>query len=157
MDRLELIRKHLKVTPPPVWAEPFHDAWTANEGVNERLRFARAQAAEMAAARPFVKPGELIVGNNALRPIVTGLPTPFASGIRLDRARLDAVRAEHPEAEARLSEVESYWTAWLADTGYLAPMAMHISLAWERALSMGIDGLRDYVEQWRQVNAATRP
>ena len=156
MERLTVIREHLKEWPAPVWAEPFHNAWTANVGVDERLRFARAQAAEMAAARPFIKPGELIIGNNAVRSIVRGLPTPFASGIRFDRPTLEELRRERPDAGAKLTEVESYWASWFADTGYVAPMAMHISLDWGRVLSLGIDGLRGHVERRRHERVAQR-
>ena len=140
-----------------MWAEPFHDAWVAAEGEDDCLRFARAQAAEMAAARPFIKPGELVIGNNALRSVVRGTPTPFASGIRFDRAYLDELRRERPEVGPRLAELEAYWDKWFAETGYTAPMAMHISLAWERVLTLGIDGLRDYVKQWQHANVAERP
>lgn len=155
--RLALIRRHLSESPPCVWAEPFHDAWQAADGEDERVRFALGQAAEMAAARPFVKPGELIIGNNALRSIVRGTPTPFASGIRVDHAYLAELRRQRPEAEPRLAAIEAYWTPWLAENGQFAPMAMHISLAWERVLAMGLDGLRSYVEQWRRANVAERP
>ncbi len=157
MNRLELLRKTLKDTVPPVWAEPFHEAWTAAHGADPRVRLARAQAAEMAAARPWIKPGELIIGNNALRPIVTGLPTPFRSGVFFDRQRLEAVRTERPDAEAKLAEIEAYWSKWTAENAPYTPMAMHATLAYERVLDLGIDGLRDYVKYWAEFNAAARP
>ena len=50
MDRLALLRKHLRSPITSVWAEPFHEAWMAGEGLDFRVRLARAQAAEMAAA-----------------------------------------------------------------------------------------------------------
>ncbi|MBM4038199.1 MAG: hypothetical protein FJ290_06750, partial [Planctomycetes bacterium] len=144
-DRLSTLRAHLRDAPAHVWAEPFHEAWVAAEGLDPCRRFATAQAAEMAAARPFVKPGELVIGSNALRSVVTGLPTPFASGIRLDKGCLETLRKEHPEAASRLAEIEAYWTRWFAESGYCAPMAMHLTYAWERLLTLGLDGLRDYV------------
>ena len=85
MERLEVLRKHLRESPPPVWGEPFHQAWMAGGNLDERVRFAQAQAAEMCAAKPFIKPGELVIGNNALRSAVSGLHTPFSSGIRYNR------------------------------------------------------------------------
>ncbi|MBM4031819.1 MAG: hypothetical protein FJ291_08555 [Planctomycetes bacterium] len=149
-SRLAVIRAHLKDPPRQVWAEPFHEAWVAAEGLDPCRRFATAQAAEMAAARPFVKPGELIIGNNTLKSVVTGLPTPFASGIRLDRAYLDVLRRERPEAAPKLAEIEAYWTRWFAESGYCAPMAMHLTYAWERLLTLGLGALRDYVVYWQK-------
>ena len=157
MQRIELLRAHMKDSHPPVWAEPFHEAWIAGEGMDDRGRFAQAQAAEMAASKPFVKPGELIVGNNSLRCIVTGLPTAFRSGVIFDKAYLQTVREAHPEAEAKLARLEAYWDAWLADNGQYTPMVMHASLGYERALTMGLDGMRDYVKHWRDANSAARP
>ena len=157
MQRVEVLRAHLEDSPPPVWGEPFHEAWIAGEGVADRIRFAQAQAAEMAAAKPFVKPGELIIGNNSLRCIVTGLPTAFRSGVLFDKSYLQTVRSAHPEAEAALAEIQSYWDKWLAENGQYTPMAMHASLGYERALAMGLDGMREYVEHWRDANAAARP
>jgi len=120
MQRLEILREHLKDTAPAIWEEPFHEAWIAGDGLDARVRFATAQAPEMGAARPFVKPGELVIGNNALRPSVTGLPTPFRSGIYVDRAYLQTLREEHPEARSRLAEIEAYWTRWMEENGQYA-------------------------------------
>jgi formate C-acetyltransferase len=164
--RVEMLRAQLGASPPPDalrsaasdsasvrdWAEPFHDAWAAGEGPDPRLRLARAQAAEMAAARPFVRPAELIVGNNALRPVITSLPSPFASGIRMDLARLAELRRDRPEAGERLAAIEAYWTAWLGEYREYAPMTCHASLAWERALEPGLDGLRDEVRKWAAIH-----
>jgi len=152
MGRMDLLRTHLRDAPPRVWAEPFHEAWLAAEGLDPCRRFATAQAAEMAAARPFVKPGELIIGNNALRSVVTGLPTPFATGIRFDRAYLDVLRKERPDSAAKFVEIESHWTPWFAEHGQDAPMAMHLTYAWENLLSLGVDGLREHVEHWERIN-----
>src|SRR4029453_16701597 len=113
MQRSDILREMLASNPGPVWEEPFHDAWQAGLGLEPVLRFAQVQAAEMAAARPFIKPGELIIGNNALRPIVTGMPTPYRTGVSFDRPRLDDLKRARPDAAARLGEIESYWTAWM--------------------------------------------
>ncbi len=157
MSRIDLLRKHLKDTTPAVWAEPFHEAWLASQGEDARIRFARAQRAEMAAAKPVVKPGELIVGNNALRSVVTGLPTAFRSGIFFDRAALDSARTEHPAGAGQLAEIASYWEQWTAENGAYAPMAMHASLGYEIPLTLGLDGMREKVQHWRGLNTATRP
>ena len=157
MQRSELLRQSLKESGPSVWGEPFHEAWMAGEGIDERVRFARAQAAEMAAAKPYVKPGELIIGNNARRGIVTGLPTAFRSGVHFDRDYLETARREHPDAKPKLDEIESYWDEWVAENGQYTPMAMHASLAYERVLAMGLDGLREHVQHWRAANTAARP
>ncbi|MBM4086859.1 MAG: hypothetical protein FJ272_18885, partial [Planctomycetes bacterium] len=157
MNRIELLKKRLKEPRPSVWAEPFHDAWLAAEGLDARVRFARAQAAEMAAAKPFVKPGELIIGNNALRSVITGLPTPFRSGIFFDRAYLQSLRTQRPDAKPKLDEIEAYWTQWFAENGPYQPWTCHSSLAWERVLTMGLDGLREYVTRWQRANVVARP
>ena len=154
MQRLEILRKHLSDSVPPIWDEPFHEAWIAGEGSDPRVRFARAQAAEMAAAKPFVKPGELIIGNNALRPVVTGLPTPFRSGVYFDRAYAQTLVEEHPEAVA---EIESYWTKWMEENGQYTPMTCHASLAYELVLAMGVEGMREHVKRWRDMNTTARP
>ena len=155
--RLELIRTHLGDCPAPQWAEPFHEAWLESEGLDFPRRFARSQAVEMGAVRPFVKPGELIIGGNSVRSLVSALPTPFRTGIRLNADLSEPLKAEHPQAESTLSQIESYWTEWLGENPQYVPLTCHASLAWERALSLGLDGLRDYVQGWRSVNVAARP
>ena len=62
-ERIELLKAHLSEPIPGTWDEPFHRAWLAAEGDAECVRFAKAHAAEMAAVRPVIKPGELIIGN----------------------------------------------------------------------------------------------
>jgi pyruvate-formate lyase len=155
--RLTALRETLGAHTPAIWEEPFHDAWQAGLGLDTRVRFAEAQAAEMAAARPFVKPGELIIGNNALCPAVTGMPTPYRTGVRLDRARLAALRRERPEAAARLDEIEHYWSAWLAENSSYLPMTCHAAPAYGLILELGVDGLRRRVKEWRAINASLRP
>ena len=157
MQRLELLRKHLGDSAPPVWDEPFHEAWLADVNADERVRLARAQAAEMAAAKPFIKPGELIIGNNALHSAVSGRHTPFSSGVRFNREYLENIRGEYPEAESKLAEIESYWTEWMAENGQYTPMTCHASLAYELLLKMGVDGMRERVKRWRAINTATKP
>jgi len=129
----------------------------ANEGVDPRIRFARAQAAEMAAAEPFVRPGELVIGNNAVQSVVSGVPRSFGGGIRFDKALLQALRAERPDAAAKLREIEAYWEKWLADNRDYAAMTCHASLAWELPLELGLDGMREWVRGWKGVNTASRP
>ena len=152
-ERLELIREHLKEPVEPVWREPFHETWLECEGLDFPVRFARAQAAEMAAIAPFVKPGELVIGNNALRSLVSGLPTAFQTGIRFCRDQLEPLRSLHPEGEPRLKEIEKYWSNWCAENSQFLPFTCHASLAWERGLAMGIDGMREYAEGCREMNA----
>ena len=155
--RTDLLRKHLREPLPLAWGEPFHETWLQHEGVDFPVRFGRAHAAEMAAARPYIKPGELVIGGNALRPVVTSLSNAFQTGIRLDRERLESLKAEMPEAEAELAELDCYWTKWLSENPERRPFTCHASPAWERALTMGIDGMREYAERWRAVNVAQRP
>ena len=157
MKRLEVLRKHLRESAPPVWGEPFHEAWMAGVNLDKCVCLAQAQAAEMSAAKPFIKPGELIIGNNALRSAVSGLHTPFSSGIRFNREYLQEIKNEHPEAESKLAEIDSYWTKWMAENGQYAPMTCHASLAYERLLKMGVDGMREYVRHWHAKNTATKP
>jgi formate C-acetyltransferase len=155
--RTDVIREHLRESAQPVWEEPFHEAWMAGEGLDFPVRFARAQAAEMAAAKPCVKPGELVIGNNALQSLVNGLPTPFQTGIRHNRQNLQPLITAYPESEARLKAVDAYWGKWMSENSQYLPITCHASLAWERALSMGLDGMREYVEGCRAVNVAARP
>ncbi|MBC8232106.1 pyruvate formate lyase family protein [bacterium] len=157
MERLEVLRKYLRDSAPSVWGEPFHETWMAGVNLDERVRLAQAQAAEMSAAKPFIKPDELIIGNNALRSAVSGLHTPFSSGIRFNREYLQEIRQEHPEAESKLTEIDSYWTKWMTENGQYAPMTCHASPAYERLLKMGVDGMREYVNRWRVTNTAMKP
>jgi len=156
-DRIELLKSHLNETVPTVWAEPFHQAWMAAEGRDPRVRLATAQAAEMAAVVPVIKPGELIIGLDALGPSVTGRYTAFEYGIRFDEGRLAQVRELHPEASPLLDEIAAYWPRWYRDTGYCPPMAMHASLAYELFLEHGIDGMRRRVEHWAGINVPGDP
>ncbi len=155
--RIETLKASLFDPIAPVWDEPFHEAWLAAEGEEEVVRLATAQASELAAARPVIKPGEVIIGNNALRPVVTAFETTFSYGIRFDGERLAQLRTEMPEARARLDEIEAYWTRWFTETDYRQPMQMHAALAYEFFVDRGIDGMREYVQHWREVNAAERP
>ena len=132
MQRLEILRAHLRDSAPLIWGEPFHEAWLSGAGLDERVRLARAQAAEMAAVRPFVKPGELIIGNKALRSVVSGLPKTFVTGIQFDQEYLHILRREHPESAARLDEIETYWTPWMAENDQYRPLTCHASLARRR-------------------------
>jgi len=156
-DRIETLRKHLKDPIELVWAEPFHEAWIEGEGMDDRVRFARSQKAELIAARPVIKPGELIIGNNALSPVVTSMSTPFQTGIRLNGQRLESVKADHPDASGRIAEIETYWEAWLAENRPHLPLTCHSSLAWERGLTLGLAGMREYVNSCRRAQMATRP
>lgn len=146
-----------KAPPADEWAEPFHRAWMAHPDGDPRLRFALAQAAEMAAVRPVIRPGELIIGNNALQPVVTGLPTPFCTGVRFDRGRLERLWVERPEARAELDAIEAYWTDWLAEHGRYQPMTCHAALAYERVLTLGLDGLRAEVDRCALAHASQAP
>ena len=137
--------------------EPFHVAWLANEGVELPLRLARAQAAEMAAALPVLRPGELIVGGDALSPIVSGRQSPFGNGIRVNRQRAEDLKACHPECALEVDALLSYWTQWEAEHGNWSGLTCHASLAYERVLTMGLDGLRAYVREWQARNAARAP
>lgn len=157
MERLELLLKYLRDSIPTIWGEPFYEAWIAGEGLDRRIRFAQSQAAEMAAVKPFIKPGELIIGNNNLRSILTGLPSPFRTGARFEGWYLDSLLNEHPEARSKVTEIESYWKSWEAENGQYTPMTCHASLAYEIALNMGVDGMRKHVRHWRGINTAIRP
>ena len=83
----------------------------------QRLKFA------VAAACPVIKPGELVIGNNALQPVISGFHTAFSYGIRLDADRLAQMREQAPEHAERLDEIESYWTRWFEEPAYPPPMA----------------------------------
>lgn len=158
MSRIDLLRHNLTEPIATTWAEPFHEEWLAGEGLPERVRFARALRAEMSAAEPVIRPGELIVGNNALVPIVSGFSTAFRYGVHLDEGRLAEVRERHPEAGGYLDSLEGYWRGWFAETGYRAPMQVHASLAYERFLEKGVSGVRAYVRECRaRVGAGLAP
>ncbi len=152
-ERIELLKAHLSEPIPGTWDEPFHRAWLAAEGDAECVRFAKAHAAEMAAVRPVIKPGELIIGNKALRPIVTGMHIAFAYGIQMDHGRLAELRESQPDAAEELDAIETYWATWMADSEYCAPMAMHAALAYELFLERGVDGMREHVRHWQAANA----
>lgn len=156
--RLDLIRAGLNSAGSPVWDEPFHEAWVSQSpGTDRRIRLARAQAAEMANVRPFIKAGELIVGNCALRSFVSCLPAKWVAGIRLDMPLFDKMLEEHPDRGPRLREIKTYWNSWMAENEYLSPMQMHASLAYDRILEAGVEGMREQVLHWRAINAAGRP
>ena len=157
MSRLELLRKHLRGPAPVAWAEPFHEAWLAGQGDDDPVRFARAQCAEMAAAVPFIKPGELIIGNNALRSVVTGLPTAFRSGVFFDRGALAAAPGQHSASATQINEIAAYWEQWTAENAAYTPMAMHASLGYEIPLTLGLDGMREKVRHWLDANVPARP
>ena len=156
-ERIELLKANLAAPLPEAWAEPFHEAWLAADGEPLPLRLARAQAAELAAARPYLKPGELIIGNDTLRSVVSGKSTAFASGIQVDGEYLAQLRQEQPAAVPKLDSVEAYWQDWFEATEYERPCLMHASLAYEKLLEGGIDGLRAHVAQWRAKNVAQDP
>ena len=100
--------------PKPVWAEPFHHAWMANEGCEHRIRLAHSQAAELAAAHPHVRPGELVVGGDRLHPIVTARSQPFGNCIRVDGSRAEQLKGLYPERTSEIDAMLSYWRDWLA-------------------------------------------
>lgn len=156
-ERIELLKSQLNETVPTVWAEPFHEAWMAAEGSDPRVRLAAAQAAEMAAVVPVIRPGELIIGLDALHPSVTSRYTAFEYGIRFDEVRLAQVRELHPEASQLLEEIATYWPRWYRETGYCQPMEMHASLGYELFLEHGIDGMRRRVGHWAATNTPGDP
>ncbi|MDQ1328915.1 MAG: hypothetical protein QG641_2201 [Candidatus Poribacteria bacterium] len=156
MNRLDTIREHLNATEKTIMSEPFSDAWRASEGLDELIQFATAQSAEMASVKPFIKHGELIIGNNALRSVLTGMPYPFGTGVHLSGYGKSLIE-EHPESASKIAEIESYWNDWWKENGKYAPLTCHASLAYERILTMGISGMREYVKHWREINVASRP
>ena len=143
--------------PEPIWAEPFHEAWMANEGCEYRIRLARSQAAELAAARPSVRAGELVVGDNRLHSMVTAMSRPFGNCIRVDDSRAEELRQQHPDRAHGIDTMLSYWREWLAQNPSRIGMTCHASPAYERILELGIDGLRAYVEEWQEQNIRQRP
>lgn len=132
--------------------EPFCAGWQAADGQPFVLRLARAQAAEMAAARPVIEPGERIVGDWGFNPIVSGRETPFGNGIRLDRGAAEARRREHPEQAAAIDALVEEWATWLRDNPRRRPLTCHASLALERVLEWGLDGMLAHVERHRARN-----
>ena len=157
MERLALLKEHLRDSGPTIWEEPFHEAWVAGEGLAPCVRLARAQAAEMSAAKPFIKPGEVIIGNNSVRSSVTGLPKSFGMLFKKKWKYLQWVQSESPEALSKLTEIEAYWTRWLSENESCLPLTCHASLAYERILEMGVSGLRAYVKRWQDANCVARP
>ncbi len=157
MERLELLQEHLRDPGPTVWSEPFYEAWLASEGLSNVIRFAQSQSAEMAAAKPFIKPGELIIGNNALRSIITGSPSPFGTGMRFQGQYIESRLDEEPESQPEIAEIEAYWAKWQSEGGQYTPMTCHASLAYEIPLTIGLDGMREHVKHWRGINTATEP
>lgn len=137
--------------------EPFHAAFAAHEHEDLRIRLAQAQAAEMAAVQPVIHPGELIIGGDALRPIVTGRATPFGNRIRIDAERARELAEDHPALAPRIAAIMDYWQN-MAERGEIpGGLTCHASLAWERVLEMGLDGLREYVQRHREQITARRP
>lgn len=157
MERLELLKEHLRAPGTTVWREPFYKAWIAGEGLNNLTRFAQSQSAEMAAAEPFIKPGELVIGNNSIRSIITGLPSPFGTGMRFQGNYIESRLDEDPESQSEIAEMESFWAKWQSEGGQYAPMTCHASLAYEMPLTVGLDGMRSHVEHWRGINTAIKP
>lgn len=157
MERLELLQEHLRKSGPTVWDEPFYEAWLAGEGLSRSMRFAQSQAAEMAAAKPYIKPGELIIGNNALRSIITGLPSPFGTGMRFQGHYVESRLHEEPDSQPEIAEMESYWAKWQSEGGQYTPMTCHASLAYEIPLTMGLDGMRRHVKHWHRINTSIKP
>ena len=157
LNRIELLIKHLREPVPIVWDEPFYEAWIDGEGLDYTIRFAKSQAAEMAKVMPFIKPSELIIGNNTLRSIMTGLPSPFATGMRFEGWYLETLLRECPEAKPKVAEIESYWKNWHTNNSDRSPMTCHASLAYEIPLTIGIDGMKDYVKHWKNFNTPIKP
>ncbi|MGQ9608656.1 MAG: pyruvate formate lyase family protein [bacterium] len=157
LDRLEILKEQLQDSAPIIWEEPFYETWIACEGLDERIRFAQSQAAEMSAVKPFIKPGELIIGNNALRSVLTGLPTPFRTGMRFESWQKEIILNEYPSAIHKINEIESFWNKWASENGQYTPMTCHASLAYEIILNMGIDGMKKYVKHWQDINTIARP
>lgn len=156
-ERLKVLRSGLCDAPEPVWREAFHSGWMAAEGDPLVLRFARAAAAELAATVPCIKPGELIVGNDARVSAVTGRTSAFVSGIQFWQGALDERRKQVPECAVESDAIQAYWPEWLRTNEYCNPMQMHASLAYERFLELGIDGVREHVCRWRDANCAGTP
>jgi len=129
----------------------------ANEGCEHRIRLAHSQAAELAAAHPHVRPGELVVGGDRLHPIVTARSQPFGNCIRVDGSRAEQLKGLYPERTSEIDAMLSYWRDWLAQNPDRIGMTCHASPAYERILDLGIDGLRSYVEEWRARNVPRRP
>lgn len=129
----------------------------AAEGEDFRLRLAAAQAAELAAAKPVVCPGELIAGDNRLRSLVTAAARPFGNHVRLELGLVDETVARHPECAGQIREMIAYWTDWLGRNADRLGMTCHASLGYERILDMGVDGLRRHVADWRDRTIGDRP
>jgi pyruvate-formate lyase len=157
VERLELLKEHLRDPGPTIWREPFYKTWIAGEGLSNAIRLAKSQSAEMAAARPFVKPGELIIGNNALRSVITGLPSPFGTGMRFQGHYIQSRLDEDPESQSEIDEIESFWAKWQSENGQYTPMTCHASLAYEIPLTVGLDGMREHVKYWRGINTPIKP
>lgn len=168
MTRIERLRQFAAPFPPdtgvvvvdtiePVWREPFHETWMAGEGLDYPVRLARAQAAELAAVRPVVRPGELILGDLTGRAIVTLRPGGRSGAITLDTGLAAELEERWPEQAVRLEGIVAYWQTWLKANGDRLGITCHSSLAYELALDLGLDGLRAWVEEWRGRNAAPRP
>ena len=144
-ERLQLIRAHLRDDLEPVWEEPFHESWIANSDPNQVTRLARAHRAAMAAAKPFIKPGEIIIGNDVLRSTVHGKGWGYRAGVCLDREYLSLLRSERPADTDRLEQIESYWSEWLPANQPDGAVAMHGSAGYDAALERGLDGMgRDF-------------
>ncbi|MBD3184026.1 hypothetical protein GF312_17210 [Candidatus Poribacteria bacterium] len=157
MERLAIIREYLREPGPVAWGETFYETWIENEGSDRRIQFARSQAAEMSGAKPFIKPGELVIGNNALRSIITGLPSPFGTGMRFQGHHAESLLKDFPESQGKVTEIESFWNEWNSENGQYAPMTCHASLAYEIPLTLGLDGMREYVKHWRGINGPSNP
>ncbi|MBN2301820.1 MAG: hypothetical protein JXN60_04820 [Lentisphaerae bacterium] len=153
-DRLELLKSHLFDPVPSVWLEPFHESWIGSGDINHYIRMARAHASEMSAAQPFICPGEIIIGNDSLKSVVHGRG---GAGIHFDREYLEQLKIERPDEAALLREIEDYWPSWLTANQPHGPIATHAPAGYEMALELGLDGLRDFVNDCREINVRAKP
>lgn len=139
------------------WHEPFHEAWLAHEHADPRLRLAYAQAAELAAVQPVIMPGELIVGGVTRASVVSLQAVRYSDHIDLDVTRAAALKAARPELAERVDGLLDYWQRWMGENRAGPGLTCHASLAYERVLEWGLDGLAAYVAMWRDRQAPQRP
>jgi len=144
----------------------------ARVGRPHSIRLAHAIVAQWLHCRPQVEPGELIVGSSPYRAEGDGASmvrwSP-ASGIVFDAPACQRLQFEQPTQRERAALVRQYWEAWFASrrprlpsphrypgdfelVGRIEALAEGDPLAWEVALEVGINGLRDKCRSYRKMN-----
>jgi hypothetical protein len=167
--REQRLLAHRRAPVAPIWAEPFHEAWQANEGVPRVLRLARATRAQWAQSRPVIKDDELVLGRFGICPTVYlgfGLVVCFEAG--RCRELLERHR-DCPDERALLADILRTWEgrdftsrvteAWRQrgldaplPGGGQGPWPSHATQQYRLFLELGATGMRERIARGRAAN-----